>query len=324
MDSDINVRYWVANNPIANPDLLHVMTIAASNTDKSLLWSVARNQNCSVDEMFSASNKHHRETLAIYSNDPVILSDLVGMDGGSYDCYLAESDSTPVDALTSLLNSEDEDVRNAVAQNKNIAAPLIEELMQDEDLKVSLAANGNLPFDTFRLLSVDNNYEVRETVARNDEAPPEILERMIAVDGEDEGILDTIYEYNGHRLSLTTLEAACQRDLARSEKDISVSLAESVFYHDDLRNLSAEILAAFANSPKEDVRCQMLQHPCLPLGDIIRLYHDAALDKKMVNKYIRKNALLQVAVEKLFHLYFKSENGCFGDDSHFEDGEHWW
>ena len=74
---------------------------------------------------------------------------------------------------------------------------------------------------------------------------------------------------------------------------------------------------------KEDVRVQTLQHPCLPVGDIIRLYHDVALDKKMVNKFIRRNALLQVAVDKLFHLYFKSKHGV-GDDSYFEDGEHWW
>lgn len=320
MDSDIKVRMSVAENPSADQDLLK--TIAASNTDQRLLECVARNSNCSVDEIFSASNKRHRMTIATYSNDPVILSNLVGMDDGSYDHHLAWNDSTPVDALTSLLNSEDEEVRSALAQHKNITAPLIEELLQDEDCKAGLANNESLPFHIFQLLSVDGNDHVRENLAYNVQVPPEILERMVAVDGESEVILDYIYVDNGHRISFTALEAACQRDLA-SEEGITWALAKAVLSHDDMRNLSAEILAALANNSDTTIRCQMLQHPCLPLGDIIRLYHDAALDKKMVNKYIRKNALLQVAVDKLFHLYFKSKHGV-GDDSYFEDGENWW
>ena len=59
------------------------------------------------------------------------------------------------------------------------------------------------------------------------------------------------------------------------------------------------------------------------MGDIIRLYHDAALDKEEVDHHIRKNALLQVAVDKLFSSYFLSNDGV-GRDTLFEDGEHWW
>ena len=320
MDSDIKVRKSVAENSSADQDLLK--TIAASNTDQQLLGCVARNSNCSVDEIFSASNKRHRMTIATFSNDPVILSNLVGMDGGSYDDHLAANDNTPVDVLPSLAKSEDEEIRYALAQHRNITTPLIEELLQDEDKKSGLAYNESLPFHIFQLLSVDGNDDVRENLACNVQVPPEILERMVAVDGESKYILDDIYVYNGHRLSITALEAACRRDLA-SEEEISMALASAVLNHDDTRNLSAEILAALANNPKEDVRVQTLQHPCLPVGDIIRLYHDVALDKKMVNKFIRRNALLQVAVDKLFHLYFKSKHGV-GDDSYFEDGEHWW
>lgn len=104
---------------------------------------------------------------------------------------------------------------------------------------------------------------------------------------------------------------------------ISSSLAHAVLTHDDTRNLSAEILAALSNHQERMIRCQMLQHPCLPVGDIIRLYHDAALDKYMVNKYIRKNALLQVAVDKLFSSFSPLNDGV-GRPSLFEEGEHWW
>ena len=320
MDSAIKVRNLVACNPIADQDLL--MTIAASNTDPVLLGVVARNPNCSVDEIFSASIKHHRRTLASYSNDPVILSGFVGMDGGSYDYHLAENDSTPVDVLPSLAKSEDEDVRRAVAQQKNITTPLIEKILQDEDAKAYLAFNENLPFHIFQLLSVDDSESVRESVACNMRVPPEILERMIEVDGEQSYILDNIYIDNGHRISFAALEAALQRDIA-SEEGASGFLVEAVLNHDDMRKLSAETLVALSNHQELMIRCRTLQHPSLPVGDIIRLYHDAALDKKMVNKYIRENALLQVAVDKLFHLYFKSKHGV-GDDSHFEDGENWW
>jgi len=320
MDSDMGVRRSVASN--SNVDQYLLMTIAASNTDQGLLWCVARNPNRSVNEMFSASNKRHRETLAIYSNDPVILRGLIGMDDGSYDYYLAMNDSTPVDAFTSLLNSENEDARDELVLHKNITMPLIEELLQDEGLKGGLAANGYLPFHIFQLLSVDESHVIRESVACNVRVPPEILERMVAVDGESKDILDYIYECSGRRLSFTALEAACQRDLV-SEEGISTSLALTVLIHDDTQNLSAEILAVLSNHQEQMIRCLALQHPSLPVGDIVRLYHDAELDKFMVNRYIQKNALLQVAVDKLFSSYFLSDDGV-GRDSLFEDGEHWW
>ena len=320
MDSDREVRESVAGNPSADKDLL--MTIAASSTNPRLLRTVARNPNCSVDEIFSINNNNHRESLAHFSSDPILLNSLVGLDDCSYDEYVAWNANSPVEILTSLAKSENEEIRYEVARHKNTTSPLIEELLQDEECMEALAENHNLPFHIFQLLSVDDSRAVRNNVACNTRAPPEILERMIEVDGEAKYILDNIYIDNSQRISFAALEAVLQRDIA-SEEGASEPLVEAVLNHDDMRNLSAEILAALANNSDTTIRCQMLQHPCLPLGDIIRLYHDAALDEKMVNKYIRKNALLQVAVDKLFHLYFKSKHGV-GDDSHFEDGENWW
>ena len=321
MDLEFIVRRAVTENQSADKDLLKML--ASYYNDSTLLWSLSCNKNCCVDEIFSVSNKNHRRLLAGFSKDSTLLRNLVGMDGGSYDFDLAGNCNVPIDALQILAKTGDGKTRYELARNESITASLMEELMQDEDCKTAIAENEATPMHVLELLSVDDDEDVREIVAYNAHTPPEILQRMATMAGQSDEVLEAIFTERYNHISVDFLEQACIDALDSEDGIISKHLAHAVLHHKAKSNIPLEILIALGNGPKRSIRRQLLENPRLPVGDIIRLYHDPDLDKKLVNSSIRKNALLQIAVDKLFRLYFQSKDGV-GSDSDFAEGERWW
>lgn len=321
-DSSLSVRRAVARNERADKTLLKML--ASFNTDKTLLWHIQSNKNCSnVDEILSINNKNHRSTLACCSNDSGLLRTLLGMDGGTYDNEVASNDAAPVDTLQVLVNSRDQDIRDTVARNESITASLVEELMQDEGCKIALAGNEATPAHILELLSVHDDADVQEAVACNTQTPPEVLERMATMDAQSDEVLEAIFCVRYNDIPLTFLERACSDALTNEEGIPLDFLAYAVLNHKSVSKVSLEILSALINTSETTNRLRLLENSRLPVGDIMRLYHDPELNKNLVNARIRKNALLQVAVDKLFRLYFNSKDGV-GGESDFSQGEQWW
>jgi len=324
MDSEREVRSAVARNEVADKDVLMMLASFYTNDDKGgPLWSVTYNKNCSIDEIFSISNKNHREVLASASRNSALLRIMLGMDGGSYDYSLASNSSVPIDILQVLANSADENIRAEVARNESIcaSAALIEQLMEDQDESVrnGLANNESIPVHVLELLSKDADVSVRESVVYNARTPFEILKRMLTKDGQTDKVwswIDGACRYDDIPFNILLKRAR------NNEEEITEDFATALLEHKDSAKLLSETLAAVENSPNMSPQCKLLEF-CLPVGDIIRLYRDPALEKKKANESIRENPLLQTAVDKLFRLYFQSKDGV-GSDSHFAQGEQWW
>ena len=320
MDKSMFVRKGVVKNQGADKRML--MMLASYYSDRDLLSTLQRNKNCTVDEIFSVSNRNHWYVLSWGSSDSIVLRNLVGVDGGTYDEEIASNSSSSTETLQLLAKSENTDVRDAVARNESISTEMFEQLMRDGSSKAALADNEGIPLNILEVLSNDTDEEVRQNVAYNIRTPPEILQRMATMEGQPSQILEIIYSERYNDISIDFLQTQCNDVLTRGE-GIPADLARAVIDHESLFKVSLEILVALSNIPNTSIRYDLLKNSRLPVGDIIRLYHDTGLDKKYVTSSIRKNALLQIAVDKLFHLYFRSKDGV-GSDSEFALGEQWW
>ncbi len=155
-DNNRMVRHAVASNP-STP--FEVLTNLA--TDMFVQWSVAQNRNTPRD----------------------ILQELAGSAQPEVREQVARNENTPIEVLTRLAEDEDPDVRVAVARNENTPIEVLTKLAKDEDREVrhAVAFNSNTPVVTLMELATDSH--VRWSVAKNPNAPGEILKELKGADG---------------------------------------------------------------------------------------------------------------------------------------------
>ena len=315
-DKASRVRQAVAQNLSAGKALLAM--IASSESDEAVLRSLAKNNSISVDEIFSISNARHRKVLARYSKQPDVLMKLIGMDNGKYDAELAFNKKAPADVLTSLAASDDNHVRRIVAENKNATPAIIEMLVQDDEMKRAIARNPSTSLSILEALATDEDNDVRTTVMENSAAPEKLLMTMLADPANAN--LDLVGLYCNDNLPLSSLVDAMDKQL-ESEGDLLGDLKEVVYerFENSKDALPRGTAVALSKCDDTDLREYSAQFPNLPVMDILRLFEDPVLDE--VPGHLKKNPLLQVAVEKLSLLLSKD---MVGSDSQFDDEERWW
>lgn len=109
----------------------------------------------------------------------------------------------PPETLRAWAKDDNEELREAVAQNPNTPVDVLVELSVDPywGVRYDVASNPNTPIEVLRVLAKDDSdvgnggFDVREAVAANPNTPPEILEAI-----ENQA---TLYEHQSNGLSGT-------------------------------------------------------------------------------------------------------------------------
>lgn len=298
--------------------------MALSESDEGVLYDLAKSAKFAsvpVDELFSVRNVNHRRVLAAFCERPDVLTNLVGMDDGKYDSALALNEKAPADALASLAMSDNVDVRKRVALNKNIPLPTIELLLQDDEMKQSIATNPSTPLNILEALATDEDDGVRMAVMANSAAPERLLKQMLA-DPANSNINVNFGElYGNQNFSLFSLADAMDEQFER-DGELSDDLREAVYMHDrfmdSLDALPRGTAVSLSKCEDTGLREYSARFPNLPVRDILRLVEDPEVH---VFSDLEDNSLVQVAVDKLSRLL---SNDMMGSDSHFDNGEQWW
>ena len=317
MDPDPPVRAWVATNPNVSDDLLNSLS---TDPAERVRCAVASNAKVSVDATFNIADKKDRWVLARHSENPETLAELVGMDDGVLDLRLADNQCTPPAALERLSDSDDSTVLRHVASNRKTPESVLQKLVEvDHNCRERVASNPSAPIQTLEVLAKDEHWAVREEVARNESTTPAILESMLSANEEEDAVLSGLYE--NRNCSLERIIEKTRADL-NSAEDVSDALVEALWWQrNEAEKLPTDVVVAMSKVENEHCRYNTLSLPQLPVSDIVRFCRDPNNDAADTNYALKRNPVLQVAVDKLSHLL--SSSGV-GSDSDFEKGEHWW
>jgi len=143
MDDSVSVRCGVARNTSIDKEFVARLVSLCNNrkgyADLRVLQFLAENPNVSVDDSFDLEQPSHQAILAEYSEAPLTLRTLAGMENEDFRLLLsvAENSSTPADVLTSLAGSTNAEVRGTVAANTATPPEVLEQLSSDtnEDVR---------------------------------------------------------------------------------------------------------------------------------------------------------------------------------------------
>ena len=305
------VRAAVARNPNAYLDLL---TKLAQDDDSDVLYALAQSQKKHFDLIFDEARKRHRSTIAFYSDNSDALDRLVGMDDGSYDHLVARNPNTSQEVLDRLAASDDERVRMSVAGNKNTSAAALQQLLHDSSCKFMVAENENTPIHILEALAKEEDSDVLGCIAENKSVTPEILRGIISSTPPD-SLPYTVLE--NESLPIADLVGFAATVLEKDidlPKFLKVSLSDRLEYEKDL---PVSIVVVMSKKDRELQRLAATRSN-LPVKDILRL---SKIEDQDIRKSLQFNPLLQIAVDKLYHLL---SSGGVGSGAHFTDGENWW
>ena len=307
------VRAAVAENPGAGLDLLLKLAL---DDDHYVLETLARHQKKHFDLIFDEARKSHRPIIARCSNSTSALDNLVGMDDGSYDHLVASNPNASQELLARLATSDDERVRFGVAGNENASAATLELLLNDSACKGQIASNEFAPLHVLEALAKDDDINIVMRVAENESATPEILQGIISSNPPDSLPFEVFLNKS---LPIGDAVAFAATVL---EKDIELSedTEESLF--DRLACVSDDLPVSFvvALSKMDKLFFQRIAaaRSNLPVKDILRL---SKIEDEDIHRGLENNPLLQVAVDKLYHLL---SSGGVGSGDNFTCGEKWW
>jgi 3-methyladenine DNA glycosylase AlkC len=150
---------------LANDKSTYVREMAARNpnTPPEILAQLSKDEYVYIRECVAKNHKTTPEILTQLSKD-------------KYNTYIRESvaknPNTPPEVLAQLAKDENDDVRSGVAENHNTPSEVLAQLAKDKSILVRerTAINPNTPPEFLEQLAKDA-YNVRETVARNDNTP---------------------------------------------------------------------------------------------------------------------------------------------------------
>ena len=314
IDTSYMVRAAVAQNSGLGLDLLLKLAL---DEDRYVLETLATSQKKHFDLIFDEARKSHRTTIASYSDNSDALDRLVGMDNGRYDHLVACNSNTSQEVLARLATFDNDQVRMGVAGNKSASAATLELLFNDNNCKEQIAGNESAPIHMLGALAKDDDMQIVESVAGNVTATPEILRGVIS-SNPPHSVPYGVFENE----SLSMVDAV---DFAASviEKDIDLIKGVEEFLMDRLEcesdALPVSFVVAMSNARKDThVFFQHIAATCgnLPVKDLLRLSKIEGISERL-----EFNPLLQIAVDKLYHLL---SSGGVGSGAHFTDGEKWW
>ena len=316
IDPSDYVRAAVAENSSAGLDLLVKLAL---DDDPDVLETLACYQEKKhFDLIFDEARMSHRSIIARYSHSTSALERLVGMDDKRYDHIVACNPNTSKEVLARLATSDDDSVREEVAGNKNASAATLELLSNDDACKSQVASNESTPIRVLEALAKDDDIHIVHIVAENESATLEILRGIISSNPPD-SVPEEVFQNESLPLADAVDFAA-----AVLEKDIElrVSLEHSLFrrLEDEKDLLPVSLVVAL--SKKDRLFFQRRAASCsnLPVKDILRMSRDKGIDQEVYDE-LEINPLLQVAVDKLYHLL---SSGGVGNDDLFDKGEKWW
>ena len=308
------VRASIAENYSAGLDIFLKL---AMDDSRYVLDTLARYQEKNnFDLIFDEARMSHRSIIARYSDKSDALDRLVGVDAMRYDHLISCNPNTSQDVLARLATSGNDTVRWGVAGNKNAGAATLELLSNDDACKSQLASNESMPIRVLEALAKDDDIAVVENVAYNESATPEILRGIIS-SNPPASVPAEVFENK-------SLPFADVVDFAAAvlEKDIELG---GILEHSLFRRLEDEkdllpVSLVVALSKKDRLFFQRKAAACsnLPVKDILRL---SKIEGDRICERLEINPLLQIAVDKLYHLL---SSGGVGNDDLFDKGEKWW
>lgn len=279
-DPSRKVRIAVANNPNTDDETLetlisgsgqHRLIFEGEDDETYLLvesWGEGthRGRAC-IDRVFSiGAGLGHRTVLAMYSADPNIITDLVGMDGGSHISSIAGNACAPPELLASLAQSSCEFAR------------------------ASAARNTNTPAQTLRVLSEDDDFDVIDAVANNESTSPDTLVQMLS-NTTDADLRSTIL-WN-RNLPLATFLDEIKKDIEEGN-----DCAGPISHRED--EMQVETLSAALRCPNASKE-YFVTNPRIPIQDLARLCTDfnLAMPSAYVGKRTHENPWVQLVMDKL-------------------------
>ena len=310
--SDV-VRAAVARNPDAGLDLLFKLAMDDSHY---VLESLAISHEKHFDLIFDEARKSHRPIIARYSDNSGALDRLVGMDEASYDSLVAHNSNAPQELLARLATSDNNRVRMGVAGNRNASAETLKLLLNDDACKWGVAGNENAPVHVLEALAKDNDISVVRTVAENESASGDILRGIISSNSPDSVPCEV---FDNENLPLTDA-VDFAKDVIEKNIELEDDVEDSLFCRLEAESDDLPVSFVVAMSKKDRLLFQRRAAACgnLPVKDILRLHVSQIED---IGESLKDNPLLQVAVDKLYHLL---SSGGVGSGAHFTSGEKWW
>lgn len=300
-DSRSDVRNWVAENPNTPLDILLTLT-----NDGAL-----KNPSFPPLERYRATLENNRSyerqaasTLIASLPLKTKLSLTQVVEGSELPAKLsiARDLQTPIDILERLAQDPNEDVRYAVAGNRNIPSATLLKLTEDSSSKVRSSAihhqfNRPTPVEILAKLANDLDSHIRMNIARNANTPPEVLAQLAFTEDPGNWIADGLIknqntpvetlEYLGverHQVSAYNKKTPPNALAAQVDYALTMYNAEKnrifEFLLRDLEGsqMPASSLVKLANNYEEWIRARVASHRNTPISTLEQLSNDKSYD----------------------------------------------
>lgn len=298
---DIEVLKAVSKNTVANAQVLGLLLnrVANSSVYEAIAKNVAANPSASADllsAIYSYAGSSLRVAVLKHENCPQSLIKLAEFNVADaaieIQRQLVKDSRLSLQALASLVTSQDTVLRTGLAANLVAPKMLIKQLLKDESplVRRAVAARADLTVSSIKYLMNDKDHWVRQWLARNPAVSRKVLEKLSADPHADV------------RRAVARNSRCTNALLSELAKDEDAWVRAAVAYQ---KNATKRLLEALAEDADIDVLSGVANNPHTPQHILLKMISSPEADIRrglILNRKAQRKTLLPL-LEDSYYLH---------------------